>query len=275
MDTTIPAGAARLLDFIRDTEVGTESRSGYDVIYGFNQGKLPKPVTSMSIDEVLANQASWSSRFGSSATGGYQFMRATLGGLKDELKLLGRQILDANLQDRLGFHLLKRRGYERFVSGQIDRTEFGRRLSQEWASFPVLAPVRGAHASLTRGQSYYAGDALNKALVSPETVEKVLDEVLDLARATAGAPIARPEPEGYLPSAPVPTPTPAPVAKPGFDIGRFSKLLGSFVGALVTWSVAQQLIPPDVISAAQIDALATLIGGMIGTYLAPANSPSA
>lgn len=53
--------------------------------------------------------------------------------------------MDPNLQDRLGYHLLKRRGYEQFIAGLINRTEFGTRLAQEWASFPVLAATKGAH----------------------------------------------------------------------------------------------------------------------------------
>lgn len=229
MDPTVPVGAARLLDFIRDTEVGTEARSGYDVIFGFNQNRLPKPVTSMTIDEVLGSQASWSKRFGSSATGGYQFMRATLAGLKTELRLLGRQILDPNLQDRLGFHLLKRRGYERFVSGQIDRTEFGRRLAQEWASFPVLVATKGAHRQLSRGQSYYAGDGLNKALVPPERVEAILNEVLELAKASAAAPVAKPEPDET--AEPTTTPEQTMTEKPLTPVEQTNK---ANMGALAT-----------------------------------------
>ncbi len=233
MDPTVPAGAARLLDFIRDTEVGTEARSGYDVIFGFNQGRLPKPVTSMTIDEVLGSQASWSKRFGSSATGGYQFMRATLTGLKTELRLLGRQILDPNLQDRLGFHLLKRRGYERFITGQIDRTEFGRRLAQEWASFPVLVATKGAHRQISRGQSYYAGDGLNKALVQPERVEAILDEVLELAKASAAAPVAKPEPDET--TEPNTTPEPVMTDKPLTPIEQMNKpVTGAVVGSALT-----------------------------------------
>ncbi|WP_062018314.1 hypothetical protein [Aureimonas sp. AU4] len=276
MDRTVPAGAARLLDFIRDTEVGTESPSGYDVIFGHNQGKLHKPVTSMTVDEVLGAQASWSSRFGSSATGGYQFMRKTLAGLKDELGLRGSQILDANLQDRLGYHLLLRRGYDRFVAGQIDRTEFAKRLAQEWASFPVLVAVRGGSRQVSRGQSYYAGDGLNKALVKPEQIEALLDEVAELARETASAPIARPEEDVYVPlPAPAPAPQPAPsvpVATSRFDPARFSKLFGSLIGALVTWSVANQFIPDGTISPQMIDTFAAIIGGVLGTYFAPANA---
>lgn len=56
MDPTIPTGAAHLLNFVRDTEVGTEDRSGYDVVYGNNQKRLPKAVTAMTVDEILAQQ---------------------------------------------------------------------------------------------------------------------------------------------------------------------------------------------------------------------------
>ncbi|MBX8785507.1 glycoside hydrolase family 104 protein, partial [Ochrobactrum sp. GRS2] len=98
-------------------------------------------------------------------SGGYQFMRKTLQDLSRELRLNGRQIFDPDLQDRLCYHLLKRRGYEEFMAGTISMTEFAKRLAMEWASFPVLAATKGQHQQLKRGQSYYDGDALNKALV--------------------------------------------------------------------------------------------------------------
>jgi muramidase (phage lysozyme) len=182
MEKTIPPAAAVILDFIRKTEVGTADRSGYDVIYGHKQGKLPKPLTSMTLNEIQAAQRDWSRHHGSSAAGGYQFMRATLRDLMKELGLHGSQRLDPDLQDRLGFHLLRRRGYEAFLVGTISRTEFGKRLAQEWASFPVLAATKGAHRTVKRGQSFYVGDSLNKALVTPETVEAILDRALALAK---------------------------------------------------------------------------------------------
>lgn len=198
MDRTVPAGAAILLDFIRQTEVGSSDRASYDVIYAHKQHKLPKPLTSMTLDEVQAAQRGWSKNHGSSAAGGYQFMRATLKGLMDELGLRGSQVLDPDLQDRLGYHLLKRRGYQPFMDGTITGVEFAKRLAMEWASFPVLAPTKGAHRNLKRGQSYYAGDGLNKALVSPEKIEALLSRV----RSTTAASPA--------PAEPVPAPKPAP-----------------------------------------------------------------
>lgn len=193
MDKTVPKGAAILLDFIRETEVGRSDRASYDVIYGHNQDKLPTPVTSMNIGDLVDAQKSFTQRFKSSASGGYQFMRATLIDLSKELHLNGRQIFDPDLQDRLAYHLLKRRGYEQYMAGVISRTEFGKRLAMEWASFPVLAATKGAHRQIKRGQSYYSGDALNKALVTPAKVEAILEQVKAAGNEII-APV-KPEPE--------------------------------------------------------------------------------
>ena len=198
MDKTVPRGAAILLDFIRDTEVGRSDRASYDVIYANKQNKLPKPLTSMTYGEIVDAQKAWSKNHGSSAAGGYQFMRATLQGLANEItSIKGTDRFEPDLQDRLGYHLLRRRGYDQFVSGQIGIVEFGKRLAQEWASFPVLQSTKGAKRTVARGQSYYAGDGLNKSLVSPERVESVLRNVLAAAREPAlpDAPPAKIEPQ--------------------------------------------------------------------------------
>lgn len=226
MDKTTPAGAALLLDFIYRTETSEAPPDCYNVIFANRQSALVKPVTQMTLAEVQEAQKTWATkawakRFGStkasSATGAPQLMRATLAGLIDELKLSGSQKLDANLQDRLGYHLLKRRGYPEYMSGKITRTEFGKRLAQEWASFPVLAPVKGATRTLARGQSYYAGDGLNKSLVKPEAVEAVLDRVK-----AAGSAVPTP-----VSSAPVEVLKPANDNAPGF----WARLFAAFRGA--------------------------------------------
>lgn len=243
MDRTVPAGAALLLGFIYETETSAAPPACYRVIFGNRQSALAKPLTSMTIDEVLAAQKTWSTkawakRFGStkasSAAGAPQLMRATLASLKAELKLSGKEKLDGDMQDRLGFHLLKRRGYEDFMAGRISRTEFGKRLAQEWASFPVLSGTKGSTRTLKRGQSYYAGDGLNKALVNPAAVEALLDKV---RAAGKGAPAAKPDP------APKPAPandfyskaTVARVQQLLFDLGYTEvgsqKADGTFDGA--------------------------------------------
>ncbi|MEQ1938629.1 peptidoglycan-binding protein [Mesorhizobium sp. CN5-321] len=185
--TNVPAGAAMLLDFIGSIE----APHGCDTIYGNNQAKLPKPLTKMTIDEVIAAGPSWTKRFGSSAAGKLQFMRATLIRLKKVLGLTGKEPLDAAMQDRLGYQLLKERGFDKFLSGSLSRTVFGKALAQEWASFPVLATTKGQKRQVARGQSYYAGDGLNKSLVKPEAVEAMLDKA-KAAEGTVAAPAQKP-----------------------------------------------------------------------------------
>lgn len=177
MDRTVPPGAAILLDFIRGLETGRSDSSAYNVIYANKQDKLPKPITTMTVAELQEHQTEgWPAK--STAAGGYQFMRATLRDLRKELGLRDGQMFDPNLQDRLGYHLLKRRGYEAFVAGKLSVQGFALNLAKEWASLPVLAHTRGSERQVQRGQSYYAGDGLNKSLVKPEAVEAILASVL-------------------------------------------------------------------------------------------------
>jgi len=173
MDRSIPPAAAVLLDFIGDIE----APKGYDTIYGNNQDKLKKRLTAMTLAEVQTQQRDWTRRFRSSAAGRYQFMRNTLEGLIKELKLDTTQKFTADLQDRLAYVLLRRRGYDAFMNQRISVTEFGKRLAQEWASFPVLAGTQGAHRYVREGETFYAGDGLNKSLVKPEQVRTLLDKM--------------------------------------------------------------------------------------------------
>lgn len=241
MDKSVPTGAAMLLDFIG----GIEAPKGYGTIFGNKQSKLSKPLTEMTLDQVMVAQKAWSKNHGSSAAGRYQFMRATLTGLISELGLRGSQKLDADLQDRLGYHLLKRRGYDDYMAGKIDRVEFGKRLAQEWASLPVLANMQGAHRKLVRGQSYYAGDALNKSLTSPEKFETVLALVRKSpdSRSTAPAqppqPVPAPsEPPKAQPAPVAPPAPPAPSKKPAAAAGLFiaiSIAVATWWHELVAW----------------------------------------
>lgn len=177
MAPNAPPGAALLLAFIRQTETGRKDASAYTTIYGHNESKLAKPITSMTVNEVIAAGPGWTKAYRSSAAGAYQFMNATLKDLKASEGLTGGETFTPALQDRLGLALLKRRGFEGFMAGTIGRNTFGLGLAREWASFPVLADVKGAHRAVKRGETYYAGDKLNRALVKPEAVEDVLTQV--------------------------------------------------------------------------------------------------
>jgi muramidase (phage lysozyme) len=218
MDKTVPKGAAILLDFIGDIE----APDGYNVIFGNRQGALAKPLTQMTLDEVIAKGRTWSSKGwaskfkstkASSAAGRYQFMNATLKGLKEELGLRGTQVFTPDLQDRLGYHLLRRRGYDAWITGNLGDIEFAKRLAQEWASLPVLAPTKRGKVPISVGQSYYAGDGLNKSLTKPAQVKAVLDVAKaagnDVAPVDVTIPATPfPSPQSDTPMGPIATKSP-------------------------------------------------------------------
>lgn len=178
MDATVPYGAALLLDFI----AGYESGGDYNILYGHHERGLPHPITSMTLNQLLTAQIGWGREWGSSAAGRYQMMQPTLAGLQKTLGLGGSEAFAPDLQDRLGYQLLKQRGYAGFMARQISLIQFAKNVAEEWASMPVLAATQGAHRPIVEGQSYYAGDGLNKALVSAPAFEGALTKAL--ARAT-------------------------------------------------------------------------------------------
>lgn len=166
----VPAPAQKLLDFI----ASFEAPRGYDTVYGNKMARMAKRLSTMTIDEVIQN-GPWRTRnFGSSAAGKYQFMTDTLKSLKQSLRLSGSEVMSPPFQDRLGYELLRRRGYARYMSGSLSLTAFGLAIAQEWASFPVLAAVQGQKRRVQRGQSYYSGDGLNHVLVGADEVQDVL-----------------------------------------------------------------------------------------------------
>lgn len=197
---SVPAKANQLITLI----VSIEAPAGFGTIFGNRQSALKKPLTQMTIDEVLAAQRTWStkawakkfkSNVASSAAGGPQFMRATLLQLKSEGKCHGDEIFNEATQRRLAYALLQRRGFDRFVAGRMSGTAFALELAKEWASFPVLKKTPGAHRTVERGQSYYAGDGVNKALVSPARVETALAGLVGFpAPPPTEPPKAAPEP---------------------------------------------------------------------------------
>lgn len=220
MDKTVPKPAAMLLDFIG----GKEAPKGYDTVYANRMDRMPKPLTSMTMKEIL-DLGKWRTRtFGSSACGRYQFMDATLRDLAEELDLKAEDRFTPDYQDRLGFHLLRRRGYDKWIKGLISDGEFMLNLAKEWASFPVPYTVKGSSRKVARGQSFYAGDGLNKALVSAEDVEKALVA----ARAERNV---LPDPVVTAPPPPDIEPAPVP-ARPAASGGLFFAVLKKALEAM-------------------------------------------
>jgi len=91
------------------------------------------------------------------------------------MALKGDELFEPDLQDRMGMALLSRRGFKPWVEGNSSTDTFMIGLSKEWASFPVPYRMKGAHRVVERGSTYYAGDALNKALIGPDKVWLALE----------------------------------------------------------------------------------------------------
>jgi hypothetical protein len=153
-----------LLDLIS----GPESGGNYNAVFGDGKNKIP--LSQWTVDDLLAKKHLHLAKRGQSAAGRYQIINKTLKGLKKEMGLTGKEYFTPELQDQMGLQLLKRRGYDKFMAGQMSFKDFGNQLAMEWASFPVLSNINGK----TRGQSYYAGDGLNSSHIKPETVEATL-----------------------------------------------------------------------------------------------------
>lgn len=155
-----------ILDLIGRTE-GTDRGDGYDETLGygaFTGGDVI--LTAMTLVEIETLQTAMlrhpKNRFKSSAIGRYQITRTTLRMLKTQLGLAEDALFTATLQDALAVELLKRRGYDDWLTGEIDDRQFALNLAKEWASLP----------NPTNGKGYYPGQ---NAAVGYATVKEVLE----------------------------------------------------------------------------------------------------
>lgn len=178
-----------------------EAPKGYGQIYGGARGvPLNSDVSRMTLDEVLELQADMlEAKSASSACGRYQFLRKTLVATIKQMGLSGREVWTPALQDRMAIHLMEGRGLGDYIAGRISAEAFANRLAMEWASLPVVTAIVGNEKfKLKPGQSYYAGDGLNKAHHDPA---KILALVKAL-RSEAAAPPSSPPPPPVTPAEP-------------------------------------------------------------------------
>ena len=173
--STLPGPAqAYTEDTILDLVRRLEAPRGYDTVYYGVRVKPPRPITTMSVEEVLAWQRS-TVRQGSisSAAGSYQIIRPTLQRLVDQGAVSLSEPFDAATQDRLGRHLLRETGYR---AGDTS-TATANRIAGVWAALPKLG---GPDA----GRSVYEGIAGNHALIGADTFRGILDGSLRVADIT-------------------------------------------------------------------------------------------
>jgi len=178
----------RLLGLIRLHESG---RPGYNADFRQDDKWV---LTDKTFDQVRAlgrSQVTTGGRTGgreaSSAIAGYQFITATLDSLKRSLKLTGKEIMSPAFQDDLAVALMNGRGFMQFMRGEMSAETFANNLAKEWASLPVVTAIKGAHRTVTPGQSYYAGDGLNAALHKPATILTAVRALKTMAMPSASA----------------------------------------------------------------------------------------
>lgn len=187
----IQTAATPLLNFI-----GNKESEGYDDISGLvSRSRYPtKPLTQMTIQEVLDWQESIDASQNSEAAGFYQIMEDTLRGYNNDRTvgpgnpLYSRAGLSAGdlfspiNQDKMAIVLLEGRGLTRFLNGELSREQFANNLANEWASLPL---VTGPNT----GRSKYAGDSAgNRALTTVAEFLSVIDQVKNNATALPGDP---------------------------------------------------------------------------------------
>ncbi|MES2667460.1 MAG: hypothetical protein V4712_15280 [Pseudomonadota bacterium] len=160
-----PNTERRILDMIG----GAEAPRGYDQVYSGIPAaqRPPKPLSTMTVDEVLAWQDSIDGSNASEAAGRYQYIEDTLRGLRDQGVVTGDALFDRATQDKLALHSMRQVGLDDYLNGTLSPEAFGDRLAQIWAGLPMLTGDKA-------GRSYYAGDGINGSTVGAQEFLDVL-----------------------------------------------------------------------------------------------------
>jgi hypothetical protein len=153
-----------LLDLIASHESG----GNYNSAYEGSKIKPPKPLTEMTVQQVMDWQnQSVHAGSASSAAGRYQIIGGTLRGLVKDMGIDPNTTkFDQATQDKMATVLMQRRGLDKFMKGEMSQADFMKNLALEWASLPKD----------NSGRAAYGGVATNPtmALVSPSVVNTVL-----------------------------------------------------------------------------------------------------
>lgn len=147
-----------------------EAPRGFGAVTGFAPVPPPRPLTDMTLDEVLRYQERIRAMgSASSAVGRYQFIYPTLRRLVQDLGIAGDLRFDPEVQTYLARFLMHDCG---FYAPETDLLWLADCLAGVWAALPrVTGP--------DRGRSVYEDDGLNRALTTPEAVLAVLARRFD------------------------------------------------------------------------------------------------
>jgi hypothetical protein len=167
-----------------------ESGNDYNIMV--DRKSTPKPLTTMTIAEVLAMQEQMGSR---NAAGKYQIQKDTLSEFMGKANLKPDDLFNESNQEKLAKVLLERRGLQSYLDKKLSPDKFADNLSMEWAALPY-----------NTGKTYYEGRGGNKAGVGRD------EFMQSLPKARLGGAFAGPN-SGYpvmLHGAETVVPTPNP-----------------------------------------------------------------
>lgn len=185
-----------------------ESKNDYSAYNSTKSGKLKAfyntGLADMSLGEVMAKQASGEIL----AAGRFQVIPSTMKMAAKSLKLDPSAKFDKAMQDKIFEYLIthKRPEIKKFLDGggSLEDAQLG--AAKEWAALPVAPGTRLNSGQIAKGgESFYAGDGLNKSGVSVEQTQQVF-----MASRAAGAPVATPNPASFLPAQPPAMPMSVP-----------------------------------------------------------------
>ncbi len=141
-----------------------------------------KPLTKMTVLEVLEWQQYSRNNGGNSAAGAGQIIYPTLRGLVNDGVLSVDDIFNEKTQNKANYSLMENQ-YSDWKSGRISDEKFGNKLAGIWASLPVLEQTKNKGKIINVGESFYKGVSGNKALVTPSEFKTALfSTTLDSSR---------------------------------------------------------------------------------------------
>lgn len=152
-----------LLDRIAKGEGTTDAiarsygyNSAYDITYAYGKytpkyigNKKVDPITSLTLGEIKKVQAIMiNNGANSTPMGRYQIISTSLPAIQKALSLNDNVLFSPTVQDQMAIQLLvEKRGYNKWLNGQMTNDAFQENLAREWASI----------ASPKTGKSHYAG----------------------------------------------------------------------------------------------------------------------
>ncbi len=158
-------------------------KGGYNAVYHGSRVAPPKPVSTMTFAEAAKFQNDMiAAKSKSSAIGKFQFIRKTFNYVSKALGFKPTDKFNAAAQEQMALYLMKIRGLDRYISGELSAEDFANNLAKEWASMPVVKEIKDHRGTHKVGRSYYAGDGLNKSLTSARTFLTLVKELAGKAQ---------------------------------------------------------------------------------------------